>query len=54
MTAPISPVPVFSLPEPSICDNCRSRVDVRWQTIDGTPMALCAACSDVGGVHDEG
>ena len=54
MNAPISPVPVFSLPEPSICDNCRSRVDVCWfTTSDNRMMVLCPACADVGGT-DEG
>ena len=54
MNAPISPVPVFSLPEPSICDNCRSRVDVCWfTTFDNRMMVLCPACADVGGA-DEG
>ena len=44
----------MSLPEPSICDNCRSRVDVRWQDLDGNNfMALCAFCAEVGGADDE-
>ena len=54
MSAPMPRVPVFSLPDPGLCDHCGSGVDVRWlTTFDNRMMVLCPACADVGGA-DEG
>ena len=53
MSAPMPRVPVFSLPDPGLCDHCGSGVDVRWlTTFDNRPMALCVFCADVGGAYE--
>ena len=53
MSAPMPRVPVFSLPDPGLCDHCGSGVDVCWfTTSDNRMMVLCPACADVGGASD--